>query len=52
MSHYTISGRTIILYDDEGLEQLLNEYVAGSFEELDEVLWYDYGVTLIDKRNG
>lgn len=41
---------TVVILTDEGLKALLKEYRCKSKEELDDLLWYDYGVTLIDNR--
>lgn len=54
MSNYLFSPETatIILYTDKGLEDLLEYYHVSSVGELDSSLFINYGVTLIDKRNG
>lgn len=41
---------TVVILTDEGLGVLLEKYRCKSKEELDDLLWYDYGVTLIDDR--
>lgn len=41
---------TVVILTDEGLKDLLENYHCKSKEELDDLLWYDYGVTLIDNR--
>lgn len=41
---------TVVIFTDEGLKELLKRYRCKSKEDLDDLLWYDYGVTLIDNR--
>lgn len=41
---------TVVIFTDEGLKALLEKYRCKSKEDLDDLLWYDYGVTLIDNR--
>lgn len=41
---------TVVIFTDEGLKALLEKYHCKSKEDLDNLLWYDYGVTLIDDR--
>ena len=54
MSNYLFSPETatIILYTDKGLEDLLKYYHVSSVEELESSLFINYGIILIDKRNG
>ena len=47
---YLIGEGVITIFTDKGLKNLLEKYHCKSKEELDELLWYDYGVVLIDKR--
>ena len=41
---------TVVILTDEGLKALLEKYRCKSKEDLDDLLWYNYGVTLIDNR--
>ena len=41
---------TVVILTDEGLDEFLKHYRCKRKEELDDLLWYDYGVTLIDDR--
>ena len=41
---------TVVIFTDEGLKALLEKYHCKSKEDLDDLLWYNYGVTLMDNR--
>ena len=47
---YLIDNDTVVVFTDDGLATLLKKYHCKSKEELDALLWYDYGVALIDNR--
>ena len=51
-SGYTIvhEESTVIVDTDEGLEVLLRRHLCKSIEDLEQLFWYNYGITLIDKR--
>ena len=36
---------------NEDFEKLCEKYNCKTVENLDEILWFDYGVSLHDKRN-
>lgn len=41
---------TIVISSDEQLNALLKKYDCKDKEQLDDALWFDYGICLIDSR--
>lgn len=44
------ADNTIIIQTDEDLETLAFRYNERNVNSLADMLWYDYGITLVDKR--
>lgn len=40
----------VAISTDEGLKKLLERYQCESKEDLDDLLWYEYGIALIECR--
>lgn len=50
MCEFLDDGPTLVINNDEQLRVLLKKYECERKEQLDDILWYDYGVYLIDSR--
>lgn len=46
----TITEGTVFLRTEEDLKELLNKYQCDSVDKLADILWFNYGITLIDDR--
>ena len=46
----TIAEGVVLVKTEERLKELLNKYHCEDVDKLSEVLWFDYGITLIDDR--
>ena len=44
------SGNTVVVETNDDIKELCKKYNCKNIDELDELLWYNYGITLKDNR--
>ena len=44
------TGDTVVVETNDDIKELCEKYNCKNIDELDELLWYNYGITLKDNR--
>ena len=48
---FDVNTGSVIVEDQKDLEKLYHQYQVKTEKELDDYLWYTYGISLINKIN-